>query len=569
MLIEEGERAMRNLKIAKKFFLLITFAVLLSIIISVVQFTYLHDMADDSIEMYEKYLVSIDKLGKIQKNNVTIDAYSMEAMMTNDQNTYNDLIQRIDELASENEKLETKKLYPKQIMDTDSYSMLVDDYIQGRNNALQLAKDDQEAGYNYYVDHVLSKRIEIDEIMTKIQEHFSDKANKMKQKNQKDLNEVSLIVIAITMIGIIAFMVVSLWIVKSIIKPIKHLRHIMKTAEQGKLVISDYKANDELGQLVTAFNGMITTFKDLLSSTQEASENVVASSEQLSASAGQNTQASEHVASAIQEVAAGSANQLEHIEKTADTMDMMISSFQKINDDTSIVSSEAKSSAELSRKGEKEMNDVIGQMEVIRHNVTNLGKTIHSLSSSLTEINAMNQTITDIASQTNLLALNAAIEAARAGEHGEGFSVVAEEVRKLAEQSNESAKQITHLIENIQQETNETMESMDVTDAAVETGTTVVHEAGSTFEKIESTFNSIISQFAKISENINQLSSGAQNLQTSMNEIKEIVTNTSEQTQTVSAATEEQLASIEEVESSAENLAKISEELQELVNKFE
>ncbi|AUJ23707.1 MULTISPECIES: methyl-accepting chemotaxis protein [Virgibacillus] len=560
---------MRNLKIAKKFFLLITFAVLLSIIISVVQFTYLHDMADDSIEMYEKYLVSIDKLGKIQKNNVTIDAYSMEAMMTNDQNTYNDLIQRIDELASENEKLETKKLYPKQIMDTDSYSMLVDDYIQGRNNALQLAKDDQEAGYNYYVDHVLSKRIEIDEIMTKIQEHFSDKANKMKQKNQKDLNEVSLIVIAITMIGIIAFMVVSLWIVKSIIKPIKHLRHIMKTAEQGKLVISDYKANDELGQLVTAFNGMITTFKDLLSSTQEASENVVASSEQLSASAGQNTQASEHVASAIQEVAAGSANQLEHIEKTADTMDMMISSFQKINDDTSIVSSEAKSSAELSRKGEKEMNDVIGQMEVIRHNVTNLGKTIHSLSSSLTEINAMNQTITDIASQTNLLALNAAIEAARAGEHGEGFSVVAEEVRKLAEQSNESAKQITHLIENIQQETNETMESMDVTDAAVETGTTVVHEAGSTFEKIESTFNSIISQFAKISENINQLSSGAQNLQTSMNEIKEIVTNTSEQTQTVSAATEEQLASIEEVESSAENLAKISEELQELVNKFE
>lgn len=569
MLIEEGERAMRNLKIAKKFFLLITFAVLLSIIISVVQFTYLHDMADDSIEMYEKYLVSIDKLGKIQKNNVTIDAYSMEAMMTNDQNTYNDLIQRIDELASENEKLETKKLYPKQIMDTDSYSMLVDDYIQGRNNALQLAKDDQEAGYNYYVDHVLSKRIEIDEIMTKIQEHFSDKANKMKQKNQKDLNEVSLIVIAITMIGIIAFMVVSLWIVKSIIKPIKHLRHIMKTAEQGKLVISDYKANDELGQLVTAFNGMITTFKDLLSSTQEASENVVASSEQLSASAGQNTQASEHVASAIQEVAAGSANQLEHIEKTADTMDMMISSFQKINEDTYIVSSEAKSSAELSRKGEKEMNDVIGQMEVIRHNVTNLGKTIHSLSSSLTEINAMNQTITDIASQTNLLALNAAIEAARAGEHGEGFSVVAEEVRKLAEQSNESAKQITHLIENIQHETNETMESMDVTDAAVETGTTVVHEAGSTFEKIESTFNSIISQFAKISENINQLSSGAQNLQTSMNEIKEIVTNTSEQTQTVSAATEEQLASIEEVESSAENLAKISEELQELVNKFE
>lgn len=565
----EGERTMRNLKIAKKFVLLITFAVLLSTIISVVGFIYLHDMADDSKEMYDNYLISINKLGVIQKNNATIDAYSMEALLTNDPNTYSDLKKRIDELASENEKLETKDLYPEKVINIDSYSMLKDDYIQGRNNALQLAKDDQDAGYNYYVDHVMSKRIELDGIMTKIQEYFANKADDMNQHNQSHLKEVSMIFIAVTTIGIILFIAFSLWIVKTIIKPVKHLRHIMKTVEQGELVTSNYKANDELGQLVTAFNGMITTFKDLLSSTQEASVNVVASSEQLSASTGQNTQASEHVASAIQEIAAGSANQLEHIEKTADTMDTMISSFQKITEDTTVVSSQAKESAELSRRGENAMNDVIDQMEVIRSNVTNLGKTIHGLSSRLTEINAMNQTITDIASQTNLLALNAAIEAARAGEHGEGFSVVAEEVRKLAEQSNESAKQITHLIENIQNETNETMESMDVTDAAVETGTTVVHEAGSTFEKIESTFNRIINQFAKISENINQLSSGAMNLQTSMNEIKEIVTNTSEQTQTVSAATEEQLASIEEVESSAENLAKISEELQELVNKFE
>ncbi|SHH13245.1 methyl-accepting chemotaxis protein [Virgibacillus chiguensis] len=560
---------MRNLKIAKKFVLLITFAVLLSTIISVVGFIYVHDMADDSKEMYDNYLISINKLGVIQKNNATIDAYSMEALLTNDPNTYSDLKKRIDELASENEKLETKELYPEKVINIDSYSMLKDDYIQGRNNALQLAKDDQDAGYNYYVDHVMSKRIELDGIMTKIQEYFTNKADDMNQHNQSHLKEVSMIFIAVTTIGIILFIAFSLWIVKTIIKPVKHLRHIMKTAEQGELVTSNYKANDEFGQLVTAFNAMITTFKDLLSSTQEASENIVASSEQLSASAGQNTQASEHVASAIQEIAAGSANQLEHIEKTADTMDTMISSFQKITEDTTVVSSQAKESAELSRRGESAMNDVIDQMEVIRSNVTNLGKTIHGLSSRLTEINAMNQTITDIASQTNLLALNAAIEAARAGEHGEGFSVVAEEVRKLAEQSNESAKQITHLIENIQHETNETMESMDVTDAAVETGTTVVHEAGSTFEKIESTFNRIINQFAKISENINQLSSGAMNLQTSMNEIKEIVTNTSEQTQTVSAATEEQLASIEEVESSAENLAKISEELQELVNKFE
>lgn len=559
----------KNLKITKKFSLLVILAVLLLVLVSVTGNKYLHDMEVSSKTMYEDYLVSIDKLGKMQKNNFSIDAFTMEAMRTDDQEKYDTLIKNIDKLVNENLNLESKELFPKEIIDMDSYYELIDVYIEGRTTALEMAKKDQKKAYEYYIEHVTSKRAELDKVITDIQQYFSDKANEINTKNKKQLQEAAFIFIGITVVGMVIFIAISLLIARAIVRPIKHIQHLMAEGEQGKLTTGEYQADDELGQLFKSYNSMIKAIEDIIWSTQEASENVVSSSEQLTASAQQNTQASEHIASTIQELAAGSMNQLNNIEETASTLNTMITSFEKIANNASVISDNAKESTNMSVQGKKSIEEVTKQMKIINHNVIGLGKTIKNLSQSLSEIGTINKAITDIAGQTNLLSLNAAIEAARAGVHGEGFSVVAEEVRKLAEQSSQSAEQITRLIETIQSDTNETVESMDSTKQVVNLGTSVVHDAGQIFEKIERAISDIVNQFSHISKDINSLSSGASKVQQSVEGIKSVAEQAADRTQNVSAATEEQLASMEEIETSSENLAKISEDLQQLVNKFD
>lgn len=559
----------KNLKIVKKFSLLVIFAVLLLALVSVTGFNYLHDMEESSKTMYNDYLISIDKLGRMQRNNLRMDAYTMEAMRTDDQEKYDALIKSIDKLENENLKFESKELFPKEIIDLNSYFELKDVYTKKRTTALEMANKDQKKAYAYYSKHVANKRAELNNIMTDIQQYFSDKANEINIRNNKHLQEATVIFIGIAVVGIVIFVIISLLIAKAIVKPIKQIQRLMAEVEHGKLTTGEYQADDELGQLFKSYNSMIKAIEDIIWSTQEASENVVSSSEQLTASAQQNTQASEHIASTIQELAAGSMNQLNNIEETASTLNTMITNFEKIANNANVISDNAKESANMSGQGKKSIEEVTKQMKIINDNVIGLGKTIKNLSQSLSEIGTINKAITDIAGQTNLLSLNAAIEAARAGVHGEGFSVVAEEVRKLAEQSSQSAEQITRLIETIQSDTNETVESMDSTKQVVDLGTSVVHDAGQIFEKIEHAISEIVNQFSHISEDINSLSSGAAKVQQSVEGIKSVAEQAADRTQNVSAATEEQLASMEEIETSSENLAKISEDLQHLVNKFD
>jgi len=186
-----------------------------------------------------------------------------------------------------------------------------------------------------------------------------------------------------------------------------------------------------------------------------------------------------------------------------------------------------------------------------------------------TQIVKIVEVITGIAEQTNLLALNAAIEAARAGEQGRGFSVVAEEVRKLAEQSSSSAKQIVTLVGNIQRETDRALQVMEKGKIEVNAGVEAVTIAGTSFKTIVSEIETVVEQIRQVTEAAKDLAGGTIQAVESIDSIGIITEQAAASTEEVSASAEEQTATMLSVSQSAEALAQLGEGLTRLVSKFE
>ena len=201
--------------------------------------------------------------------------------------------------------------------------------------------------------------------------------------------------------------------------------------------------------------------------------------------------------------------------------------------------------------GEGAIKKAVSQMKIIEEKTNDTAMVVCELEEKSKQIGQIVDAISNISGQTNLLALNAAIEAARAGEAGRGFSVVAEEVRKLAEQSQNAAKQITGLINEVQMKTNSAVEFMVMGKKEVDAGTQVVSMAGSSFEEILGMVRVMTLQISEISKSIADITSGTQKMVQAVDTIDQEGKKASEQTQTISAATEEQSASTEEIASAA------------------
>ena len=207
-------------------------------------------------------------------------------------------------------------------------------------------------------------------------------------------------------------------------------------------------------------------------------------------------------------------------------------------------------------------------MAHIEDSVTNSAQVVTKLGERSKEIGQIVDTISGIAAQTNLLALNAAIEAARAGEQGRGFAVVADEVRKLAEQSQDAAKQISELISEIQGETDKAVRAMAEGTEEVKIGATVVNTAGATFEEIAQVVTDVAEQVREISAVMQELAGSSQQIVLSVREINKLCQDSSGEAQSVSAATEEQTASMEEIASASQSLSRLAQDLQTEISKF-
>lgn len=363
--------------------------------------------------------------------------------------------------------------------------------------------------------------------------------------------------------------IIIIVIIRSILQPIRKLIHTSDQISNGDLGIEiDTNSNDEIGKLSKSFHVMVENLRHVITNLQSASERVSSSSEELIASADQTTTGTKQVTEAIQEVAAGAEQQTLKIEENNKALEEVLQGVLRITSSSQSVSGLAQETLGEAAIGGKYVKNSLEQMKFIHASVLESNKVIQSLSNRSHEIGKILDAISEIANQTNLLALNAAIEAARAGEHGKGFAVVADEVRKLAEQSQQSAGQISALISSIQQDTNQSVEVMDEVSKNAEQGLAISIETSEKFDLIMNRMNMMTPQIDEVSAVVQEITAAVQEVSASANELAVIAKESSATSEEVAATTEEQLASMEEITMASKSLTDMAEELQLIIDRF-
>lgn len=371
-------------------------------------------------------------------------------------------------------------------------------------------------------------------------------------------------------ISLILVMAVTYFIITPITRSIRKVAESLDQVADGDLTIEkvNVSSKDEIGVLANALNSMIDRLRSTLQTVSNASEQVAAASEELTASAEQTSQASEQISVSAQMSAERTDQQLQSIIESSGTLQEMSAGLQQISGNSQVMSSKTAEVSQAIQTGNQSVVDVVNEMNSIHRSVDQLSEVIAGLGKQSKEIGNIVKLITDISQQTNLLALNAAIEAARAGEHGRGFAVVADEVRKLAEQSAASATQITELIGSIQTETEKAVGAMHENTSKVNTGLTKTQLVKEAFQSIESSITAVTQVVDEVAASVEQMAAGSDQIVNAIEEIKQSAEVNAGTSQENSAASQEQMAAMEEISASSQSLAKLAEELQTELNRF-
>lgn len=289
---------------------------------------------------------------------------------------------------------------------------------------------------------------------------------------------------------------------------IQQLLRVTADASDGDLTVRAPVTDGALGNVSDAVNLMLENVGELIKNVQESAKVVANSALEIQASS--------------EQLARGANTQNQEIVNTSSAVQEMAANTESVSRNAAAADEAASRAKRASEEGSKAVHEVIIGMERIRENVQAGAKKIKRLGERSMEISTIVNTINQISAQTDMLALNAAIEAARAGEHGRGFTVVAEEVRKLAERAAAATQEIEKLVASIQAETNESVTSMEQQTSQVEEGSRIVTAAGGSLDRIREASVQSAELINEISLAAKQQVRGANGVVSAMQTVSEI-----------------------------------------------
>lgn len=375
----------------------------------------------------------------------------------------------------------------------------------------------------------------------------------------------------VTGLSVALALILALIISGRIIKPLRDVNTQLKEIADGDADLTrklKVQSKDEIGELAFNFNKMTENLGSMIEQVKLSANSLANSSTNLTSDSGVTAGATERISDIMGEVASGTAKQMNDLQTNTITISEISLGIGQIASSVQDISEASHRSASFAIAGDESLQAAGQQMESINRSIQSLSQQVHGFVNRSQEIGSIVTVIKGIASQTNMLALNATIEAARAGEQGRGFAVVADQVRKLAEQSAESANQIAEMARGIQSEADDAMKVMVGSMSEVRGGTEIIQQAGRSFGEIRLSIDSLAEQVQEVSGAVEEITAATEEIVESLRNVTEIAETTAASTQHVSAASQEQMASVEQIASSASELNLMAHGLQGLVARF-
>lgn len=376
-------------------------------------------------------------------------------------------------------------------------------------------------------------------------------------------------VIIVVVAALVSMLIAYFFVAGNIIKPVNTLEGLMVKAGEGDFSVRAHiKTKDEIYMLGEHFNKMLEHLTHIVKNVKEGSRDLEQASEGISASAQQISSTTEEITGNIQEVASNAENQNSSIVETSEVLVQLSSLIQMAQSSAVTANKNSSFAYEAANGGRIKVKETVMAIEDIDKASLEAEKVLLALSSLSEKVTGIIDTINRISTQTNMLALNAAIEAARAGEYGKGFSVVADEVRNLSEQTSVGAKDISVLIKEMVLKIEEAVASINLNKAAVEKGVFTVTEADKSFLNIIEAVDQIGKDVAKIVDVTRDEVASSDQILKLIDSVASVTETTAANSEAVAASSQELASIIESLAAHAEETSGMAVNFNELVEKF-
>lgn len=386
---------------------------------------------------------------------------------------------------------------------------------------------------------------------------------------EKSINNDIIKSIVVGIIILILSAIIGTIIGTRVAKPIEKIKDTVERIGNGDLTAEyEITGKDEIGRLATVSQGTTNNIRDLVRKIKSISGGLNNISKDISNGGQQVSIASEEIAASVSSVSEEGVKQTEALEDAVRLLEDFSLDLNNVNNKLTQLTEGGEFIKEDANRGAKKITDLSNSIEDMQNSFTVVKNKVGNLDESISQINSIVDVINSVASQTNLLALNASIEAARAGDAGRGFSVVAEEIKKLAEEVLTSSKHITQLVSNVMKETHDVSDTTELATKIVEKSKGNVEDAIISFKGVIDKVNNIPKEIGVVYEVLQGTMKGRDKILSTVENIASKSEEISSLSQEVTAATEEQAAITNEMSVTAKKLINIAAVLEKNISNF-